>query len=88
MTKTIGMSKDTFVKLKDTDAKLEALFEVLTEFVVVNLDQDEKCSGRVKECNEHFAKIEKRKAMDTTVSGVMGLIGGMLVWFVKWVVGR
>lgn len=45
------------------------------------------CPERFRICDERFGKIERRKKLDTGVSGFFGLIGGASVMLIKKMLG-
>ena len=74
------ISKETY-KGFDVDSKLNVLFDYAIESHRCAKDNEEK----IEELDKKF---DRRKRLDTAVSGVYGLIGGALMVFVKWVVGK
>ena len=68
-----GISKETF-KGFDTDSKLNTLFDYTIDTRI--------------DVSEIRVQITKRKKIDTTVAGMMGLVGGAAVMFGKWVMGK
>jgi len=75
-----SISKETY-KGFDVDSKLNVLFDYAIESHRCAKDNEEK----IEELDKKF---DRRKRLDTAVSGVYGLIGGALMVFVKWVVGK
>ena len=64
MANGLPINLDTFKRIESPEAKMDALFEVLVYL------STEKCEKR-------FSSIEKRNRIDTTISGLMGLVGGI-----------
>ena len=78
----------TFKTLDSFDAKLEAIFKVLVAMHSAGYECEKDRDMRLKDCEERFRKIERRKMWDTTTSGVMGFVGGAAVWALKWIAGK
>lgn len=79
---------ETFRKLASTDAKLDALFDVLVFMHGAGYECESDREVRLRNCEQRFKVLEDRKKWDTTVSGFMGLVGGSVVWIIKWMVGK
>ena len=74
------ISKETY-KGFDVDSKLNVLFDYAIE--------SHRCMNTNKEKIEALdKKFDRRKRFDTAVSGASGFIGGAVMVFVKWVVGK
>ena len=78
----------SFKNLNSTDAKLEAIFDVLVVMHGAGYECSIDRESRLKHCEERFEKLERRKGFDTTLSGFMGFVGGALIWAIKWMVGK
>lgn len=74
-----GITKETFERF-DTDSKLNVLFDCLTELHSCSCDHGDK----LQELKE---KYEQRKRFDTSVSGVTGVLGGLLGLLLSKLVG-
>ena len=79
---------ETFRRLNTTDAKLDALFDVLIYMHSAGYECETDREKRLTHCEQRFKALENRKQFDTGMAGFMGLVGGAMVWFVKWVVGK
>ena len=75
-----GISKNTYEKM-DTDSKLNVLFDYASASHQCVQSQDE----RIEALNHKF---DRRKRIDTAVSGISGFVGGAVVVFIKWVTGK
>lgn len=64
----LQISLETFKNLKDTDAKLDALFEGLEHFCVAANDREKR-----------IQQLEGRKVKNTVVAGGGGVMGGLLL---------
>jgi len=74
-----GISKETYTGM-DTGSKLNVLFDYAIE--------SHRCAHANEEKIEELdKKFDRRKRMDTAVSGASGFVGGAVMVFVKWVVG-
>jgi hypothetical protein len=75
-----GISRDTYLGM-DVDSKLNVLFDYAQK------QHDKSCatSDQLEALSDRF---EKRKRVDTAVSGASGFIGGALMVFVKWIIGK
>ena len=78
----------SFEDLNSVDAKLKAIFTVVTHMYSAGYECGKDRESRLRKCEERFLRLERRKAMDTTVSGIMGLVGGALIWVLKWMAGK
>jgi len=65
---------EEFEKITDVNVKLNILFSYVSDLY---------CNSE-----KRFAKLENRRKMDTTFSGVMGLVGGGIVWLGKTILGK
>ncbi len=65
---------EEFEKITDMNVKLNILFSYISDLY---------CNSE-----KRFKKLENRKAFDTTFSGVMGLVGGGIVWLGKTILGK
>jgi len=65
---------EEFEKIMDVNVKLNILFSYVSDLY---------CNSE-----KRFAKLENRRKMDTTFSGVMGLVGGGIVWLGKTILGK
>ena len=79
---------DTFRNLKTTEAKLDALFDVLCCMYGAGYEGAADRGLRLQKCEHRFAVLESRKRMDTTVATGAGLLGGAIVWLIKWAMGK
>lgn len=70
-----GITRETFDAM-DTNSKLGVLFDYLSSYHAA-------CAPQRAECDARFHKIEKRKLVDTGVSGVTGLVGGFFAVVVR-----
>ena len=68
-----GITKETFMGF-DTDSKLNALFDYMIDAKF--------------DISEIKMEINKKRKIDTTIAGAMGLVGGFAAMMGKWVVGR
>ncbi len=75
-----GITKDTY-KGMDTDSKLNVLFDYALESYHCACANEEK----IEELDKKF---DRRKKIDTAVSGASGFVGGAVMVFVKWMVGK
>ena len=75
-----SISKETY-KGFDVDSKLNVLFDYATESHRCAVINEEKIEALDK-------KFDRRKRVDTAVSGAYGLIGGALMVAIKWVAGK
>lgn len=75
-----GISRDTFDGM-DVDSKLGVLFDY------AKLANEKQCAtaAQVEALKQKF---DRRKRLDTAVSGASGFMGGAVVVFVKWVIGK
>ena len=71
-----------------------SLYKVLADLYHRDCKRDELCDGRLKHClglfQEHETSIEglrRRKGIDTTVSGLMGFVGGAVMVIGKKLIG-
>ena len=74
------ISKETY-KGFDVDSKLNVLFDYAIESHRCAVDNEERIEKLDK-------KFDRRKRVDTAVSGATGFIGGAMMVFFKWVVGK
>lgn len=74
---------DTFRKLESADAKLDALFDVLTHMHSSGFECAADRERHRMDCDRRFSAIESRKWNDRGLSGGMGLIGGFLASLFK-----
>ena len=65
---------EEFEKIMDVNIKLNILFSYVSDLY---------CNSE-----KRFAKLENRRKMDTTFSGIMGLVGGGIVWLGKTIFGK
>ena len=65
---------EEFEKITDVNIKLNILFSYVSDLY---------CNSE-----KRFAKLENRRKTDTTLSGVMGLVGGGIVWLGKTILGK
>jgi hypothetical protein len=75
---------ETFRRLQSQDAKLDALFDVLVYMHSAGYECEDDREKRLKSCEKRFTELEKRKTFDTGLAGGTGIIGGAIVWFIKW----
>ena len=74
------ISKETY-KGFDVDSKLNVLFDYAIE--------SHRCMNINREKVEALdKKFDRRKRVDTAVSGATGFIGGAVMVFFKWVAGK
>jgi len=74
------ISKETY-KGFDVDSKLNVLFDYAIE--------SHRCMNINREKVEALdKKLDRRKRVDTAVSGATGFIGGAVMVFFKWVAGK
>lgn len=74
---------DTFRNLKSSDAKLDALFDVLAHMASSGYECGSDRERRLQNCEKRFLSLENRKWTDRGFSGSMGLIGGFLASLFK-----
>lgn len=75
-----GITRDTYARM-DVESKLNVLFDYAIE--------SHRCACANEEKIEELdKKFDHRKRMDTTISGGAGFIGGALMIFIKWVMGK
>ena len=90
---------EQFKDLNTTESKLEAIFKVLVHMNSSGFecedDRVEKAKDLSKEqrmrfigCEQRFLKLEARRNFDTTFSGIMGIVGGAVIWVIKWAIGK
>lgn len=79
---------EAFRNLKSSDAKLDALFEVLAHMNASGFECGPDREARLIKCEQRFLQLEARKRLDTGVSATFGIIGGALVWVLKWMLGK
>jgi len=79
---------ETFRNLKSADAKLDALFDVLAHMNSSGFECGTNREVRLIKCEQRFQRLEARKRFDTTFAGSAGLVGGALVWVLKWMIGK
>jgi hypothetical protein len=84
MANGLPIDLETFRKLQSQDAKLDALFDVLVFMHSAGYECEEDREARLSTCEKRFAALETRKKFDTGLAGGTGLIGGAIVWFIKW----
>jgi hypothetical protein len=86
----------------DKDAQDYALYKVLSDLYYRECSRDRSCENRLEKCLVNFQAskdrddkqqgeidaLKDRKRFDTSVSGVMGLMGGACIWILKWAVGK
>lgn len=72
-----------------------SLFKVLSDLYSRECHRDETCDRRLALCTDNFAKqtadillLKERKRFDTSIATVAGLVGGALVWVIKWIAVR
>ena len=70
------------------DQRKYRLYTVLDNLLKQECGRVIFCEDRAKICLAKFESIDKRKTWDTGFSGVMGIIGGAIVWGVKWLAGK
>lgn len=75
-----GITRDTYREL-DVNSKLNVLFDYAQK-------QHDKSCATADQLEELSDRFERRKRVDTAVSGASGFIGGALMVFVKWVIGK
>lgn len=64
------ISRETFRDFKESNDKLNVLFDLVAE--------NHECSCRTEKRMEKIEKsFERRKKVDSTLAGLMGLIGGV-----------
>lgn len=81
MANGIEMSKEVFNDLRDTDSKLDAIFDVLVSV-------HKHCKCRAETCNTRIEQLEKKKTRDTTLSAGMGVLGGFIAMVAKWIIAK
>lgn len=74
---------ETFRNLKSSDAKLDALFDVLAHMNSSGYECESDREERLKTCEDRFKALEKGEWRDRGFAGGMGLIGGFLAGFFK-----
>ena len=83
--------QEDFEKMTD-DVKLNILFSYVSDLYQINrseiANQIKICREHWESCHERFSKMERRKRIDTTFSGIMGIVGGGVVTGVKWLAGK
>lgn len=79
---------ETFRKLASTDAKLDALFDVLVFMHGAGYECESDREVRLRHCEQRFKVLEDRKKWDTSIAGFAGFAGGAAVWIMKWVMGK
>lgn len=84
MANGLPIDLETFRKLRSPDDKLDALFDVLVYMHSAGYECEEDREARLSTCEKRFTALENRKKFDTGLAGGSGLVGGAIVWFVKW----
>lgn len=79
---------EAFRNLKSSDAKLDALFEVLAHMNASGFECSNDREARLIKCEQRFQRLEARKKFDTTFAGSAGFVGGALIWVLKWMIGK
>lgn len=83
---------EEFEKIADVNVKLNILFSYVSDIYKDAQDRFDKqfeiCQDRLDNCNVRFKKLDNRKKFDTTFSGIMGLVGGGIVWLGKTILGK
>lgn len=74
---------ETFRNLKSSDAKLDALFDVLSHMASSGYECEDDREKRLQTCEQRFKALESRKWTERGFSGSMGLIGGFLASLFK-----
>ena len=71
------VTKENFKEIKDTNIKLDILFETI-------MDMKEE----MKNDHERIKKLEHKKVWDKATSFIGGLIGGAIAVLAKWFSGN
>lgn len=72
---------EEFEKITDMSVKLNILFSYISDIYI-------ESQTHWNNYNIRFKKLENRRKIDTTFSGVMGLVGGGIVWLGKTIFGK
>lgn len=75
-----GITKETFVDA-DEKTRIALTFELLSAI------HDHQCK-QVGKCEKRFKALENRKNMNSIISGVGGMIGGVAFWLGEKLVGK
>jgi len=84
------VSRDTFEKA-ELETKFLMIFDIMTDHGKLMADhiakQDLSCDKRANKCDKRFIAIERRKKIDTAISGTTGFAGGFLAVVLKKIIG-
>jgi len=84
--------QEEFNKITDVNVKLNIVFSYIADIYKgdqLGFDkQIEVCQKHWNNCHVRFNKIERRKKIDSTFSGIMGFVGGAIAWLFKMAIGK
>ena len=82
------ISKENFSKIQDPSLKMDITFEYILDMYELLCKKEQDCETRLGGCDKRFGKLENRKKLDTSISGLMGVVGGFAYAVLKGLVGR
>jgi hypothetical protein len=77
----MDITRDTFLK-SDEETQKAITFDLLQGIHQTMKEIKHGHDSHMTVCDARFVKLEKRKRWDTTISGITGLMGGIVAgWF-------
>lgn len=83
-----SIDNETFRDLEDTDAKLQILFETIMDTQELVTGIQDTIENRCERRGVRLVKLENRKKIDSGVSLLGGIIGGIGAFFSTYIFGR
>lgn len=82
------ISKENFNKISDPSLKMDITFEYILDMYELLCKKEIDCETRLDACGKRFGKLENRKKLDTSISGLMGIVGGFVYAVLKGIIGK